>query len=118
MAVHHEFGEYLRELMAEVGEIRLRAMFGGLGVYLDDRMFGLVLDDTLYLKTDALTVEEFRAAGGEPFIYRPRREGQVPGYWTPPPDALESAQAMRPWAQRAIAAARRKPLRRSRGPAR
>ncbi|MGX5729854.1 TfoX/Sxy family protein [Pseudoxanthomonas beigongshangi] len=112
--MHHEFGEYLRELMAGVGEIRLRAMFGGSGVYLEDCMFGLVMDDTLYLKTDALTVEEFRAAGGEPFIYRPLREGQVPGYWTPPPEALESAQAMRPWAIRALAAARRKPVRRGR----
>ncbi|WP_203322166.1 TfoX/Sxy family protein [Pseudoxanthomonas beigongshangi] len=112
MHAHHEFAEHLRELLAGVGAVRLRPMFGGLGVYLDDCMFGLIMDETLYLKTDPASVDAFRDAGGEPFVYRPVRDGHVPGYWTPPAEALESAAAMRPWAQRALEAARRRPARR------
>lgn len=78
MHAHHEFAEHLRELLAGVGAVRLRPMFGGLGVYLDDCMFGLVMDETLYLKTDHASVDAFRDAGGEPFRYRPVREGMCP----------------------------------------
>lgn len=112
MPIHPEFADHLRELLADVGPIRLRPMFGGLGVYRDDCMFGLVMDDTLYLKTDPASVDAFRDAGGEPFLYRPVRAGHVPGYWTPPAEALESAAAMRPWARRALEAVRRRPARR------
>jgi DNA transformation protein len=42
-------------------------MFGGYGIYHQDLMFGLVADNTLYLKTDAESAPYFSAVGSLPF---------------------------------------------------
>ncbi len=64
-----EFVEYLKEVFAQFGPIQNRKMFGGYGIYFQGTMFGLVADDTLYLKTDGELVKEFEAKGLGPFEY-------------------------------------------------
>lgn len=103
-----DFLDHLRELFAEVGAIALRPMFGGHGVYLDGTIVGIVLDETLYLKTDATTQARFDAAGCTPCVYDRKGRALTMSYWTVPPEALESPQALRPWAELAYAAALRK----------
>jgi DNA transformation protein len=49
MAGKSEFVEYLLELLEPFGGVKVRAMFGGFGIFRRDLMFGLVADDTLYL---------------------------------------------------------------------
>ena len=50
------------------------AMFGGHGLYARGVMFGLLDDDELFLKTDALTRARFVDAGCRPWVYT-RRDG-------------------------------------------
>lgn len=109
-----DFLDYLRELFSDFGPIDTRAMFGGHGVYFDGLIIGIVIDDALYLKADAQSRARFEAAGCAPFVYRfdPGRSRQPPitmSYWSLPEDAMESAQAMLPWARLAFEAALRKP---------
>jgi len=47
-----EFTDYLQDVFVQFGEVRVRSMFGGHGLYHADCMFGLVADDMLYLKVD------------------------------------------------------------------
>jgi DNA transformation protein len=54
-----EFVDYLHEVFGRFGPIHVRRMFGGYGIYHDGIMFGLVADDTLYLKADASTAKHF-----------------------------------------------------------
>jgi DNA transformation protein len=80
-------------------------MFGGHGLYCKGVMFGLIDDDELFLKTDAESREAFVAAGCVMWTY--------PGfattsYFRPPDVAHEDPEAMRPWADLALDAARRK----------
>lgn len=103
--VDPEFVDYLRDLFAELGPISVRAMFGGHGVYHGGLIFGLVADGELYLKADATTRGDFEAAGCAPFVYLSKGKPMTLNYWSLPADALESPQAMLPWAQRAYAAA-------------
>jgi DNA transformation protein len=116
--VHHAgmtdrgFIEHLRELFTPHASFEARRMFGGWGVYLDGIMCGLVAEGQLYLKTDAQTRAEFEAAGCGPFVYTAQARPITMSYWSAPEDALESADAMRPWAQLAHAAARRVPVKR------
>ena len=51
-----EYIEYLKEALAEFGEIRPRKMFGGYGPYHDVVLIGLVAADPLYLQVDFETV--------------------------------------------------------------
>ena len=110
-----DFLDYLHELFSAFAPIRTRAMFGGHGVYAavdagDERIIGIVIDGGLYLKTDAQTTARFTAAGGAPFVYHGQAQPITMSYWSLPDEAMDSPQAMRPWAQLAWEAASRKPL--------
>lgn len=109
------FIAHLHDLFADLGALTTRPMFGGHGVYLDAVMVGIVFDETLFLKTNAQTRAAFAAAGGAPFVYRyPERGGTTRApltlsYWSVPESAMESAEAMQPWARLSFGAACRKP---------
>lgn len=102
-----DFIAHMLELLGARGTIEARRMFGGHGLYRDGMVFALVLDDTLYLKTDELTRPAFEAQGLAPFTYRNGTRDVVTSYWTAPPEALDSPAVMREWKERALAAARR-----------
>lgn len=126
--------DHCLELLAPLGAVRARRMFGGHGLYLDDLFFALIAAERLYLKVDDESRAQFTAAGCEPFVYakplrallrgdRPpegerghlERSGVASGtgkpiamsYWTVPAEAMESPGLMQPWARLAIAAALR-----------
>lgn len=103
------FLDYLHELLEPCGVISTRRMFGGHGVYCDGLFIAIVIDGRLYLKVDAGSEAEFRAAGSAPFVYESRGKTVEMSYWSAPEEAMDSAEDMRPWARRAIAAALRKP---------
>ncbi len=102
------FTSYLGDLFSELGPVALRKMFGGQGLYHDGLIIGLVIGEELYLKTDAATVGAFEQAGGHPFVYQGKGKPVTTSYWLPPAEAMESAQAMHPWAKLAYEAAVRK----------
>lgn len=96
------------ELLEPLGAVRVRRMFGGHGIYVDDLFIALIAYDTLFLKADDETRPVFQAAGGEPFVYDGGARKQVSvNYWTVPAEAMESPAQMQPWARLAIAAALR-----------
>lgn len=107
MAARSEFVDYLLGQLAPVGPAMARSMFGGHGIYLHGTMFGLVADDTLYFKVDDANRDRFEAAGMDPFVYDGKNGPVAISYYEVPPDALEDADALRPWALSAVEAASR-----------
>jgi len=101
-------GETLIELLAPLGPVQIRRMFGGSGVFLDGLMFGLVADDVLYFKADAETSPDYETAGLEPFRYA-RSDGRVTAmsYWQAPERLLDEPDEMVAWARKALETARR-----------
>jgi DNA transformation protein len=93
------------ELLSTQGAARTRRMFGGHGFYVDELFVALLAGDRLYLKTDATTRERFEAAGCEPFTYEAKGRHTALGYWSAPPQAMESPALMAPWARLALQAA-------------
>lgn len=93
------------ELLAPLGQPRARRMFGGWGLYLDDVFVALVASEQLYLKVDARTQPAFESAGCSPFVYHGQGKPVTMSYWTVPPEALDSASLMTPWARLALQAA-------------
>ena len=95
--------------------IRARPMFGGVGLYSGELFFALIADDAVYFKADESTRPDFEARGMGPF----RPFGDASGtmqYYQVPEDLLEDPEALRPWAEKAVAIARqskgRRPSRR------
>jgi TfoX/Sxy family transcriptional regulator of competence genes len=108
MAVSASFRTYILEQLGRaVPRIRDRSMFGGVGIYSGDLFFALVDNDTLYLKVDDSNRGDFEARAMGPF--RPYGEdGEEMGYYELPADLLDDPDALRPWAEKAIAVAARK----------
>jgi DNA transformation protein len=108
MAVSATFRTFvIDQLSRAVPRIRARSMFGGVGVYAGELFFALLADDTLYFKVDDSNRPDFEAQGMGPF--QPYGEGgEVMQYYQVPADLLEDPDALRPWAEKAIAVAARK----------
>jgi DNA transformation protein len=78
-------------------------MFGGVGLYHHGIFFGLIDDDTLYLKVDDSNRTDFERAGSRPF--QPYGEGSYSmQYYELPAEALEDRAAIREWVLKSVAA--------------
>jgi DNA transformation protein len=107
MAADRPFVTHCMELLAPLGRVRSRRMFGGHGFYVDDLFLALIAFDRLYLKADAQTRPRFEAAGCAPFVYDGQGKSVTMGYFTAPEDAMESPALMQAWARLALEAALR-----------
>ena len=107
MTARDEVIAWFRELLEPVGRVTVRRMFGGAGLYVDGLIVGLEVEGTLFLKTDEQTRQAFADAGGMPFVYDGKGKPITMSYWTAPDDAMDSPEAMLPWARLALAAALR-----------
>jgi len=109
------FADFCCELLASVGPLRARRMFGGWGLSVDGLTIAIVADlgqgDRLWLKADADSRAVFEAAGCERFTYPVRRGvAQVDrsmNYYCPPDDAMDAPHVMASWARIALESALR-----------
>jgi DNA transformation protein len=79
-------------------------MFGAWGLYCDERMFGIVDNDVLFLKVNAVTRLDYVAAGMGPFSPLASKR-PMDGYYELPLDVLESREKLLAWGRKALAAA-------------
>jgi DNA transformation protein and related proteins len=108
MAVNASLAELLKELLAPLGQIGVRRMFGGAGVYCDGLMIGLIAADTLYFKADDANRAAYEAEGMEPFTYAAKgKTVEIGSYWRVPERLLDEPEEMVEWGRAALAAARR-----------
>ncbi len=82
-------------------------MFGGHGLYCDGVFFGIVMENTLYLKTDGRNRGEFESAGSEIFSYSRKGKRATLNFYRAPEEAMDSSHLMLPWGRSAVAAALR-----------
>lgn len=108
MSSDSSYIEYLRELFTGLGPVGARRMFGGYGIYHDGLMIAVVFEQRLFLKVDDETRAAFTAAGCEAWTYEGKDKPVQMSYWSVPDEAMDSSEAMTPWARRAFAAALRK----------
>jgi len=102
-----EFVEYLHEVFERFGPIRTRKMFGGYGIYRNELMFGLVAEDTLYLKADAENAGFFEKEGLEQFGYDKDGRTIKMSYYQAPDGIMDDRELAAVWARRSIEAALR-----------
>ncbi len=107
MAKTTPFSERIVALLAPLGPVYARSMFGAYGIYLDDLMFGLIASDRVYFRVDAATKGKFAAGDGEAFAYDQDGRTVTMSYWEPPKAARRSAAGLVPWAELGLEAARR-----------
>ncbi len=104
------FNEFAVELFEGMGAVKVRKMFGGAGLYLNDVMFGLIDEETIYLKTDKALAAALMAEGSAPWIYA-KNPSAKHTYYRLPLDAMDNPDEAATWGKRAylVAAALKKP---------
>lgn len=105
MAVSTGYRTYVCEQIGAVKPVVARAMFGGVGLYVEGWFVGVIDDDTLYFKVDEENIKDYLKAGMEPF--RPMGEGTRPmRYYEVPAEVLEDRFELEIWLLKSLEAAR------------
>ena len=82
------------DFFASFGVIKSRSMFGGFGIFCNDSMFALVVNDKLHFRASAKNEQKFKALGLAPYTYTKRgfpvvtKYYQVPSEWLADKDML------------------------------
>ena len=98
----------IRELFSEFGPVDVRRMFGGMGIFVDGLMIGLVARGEIYLKADAETIPSFERESQRPFGYATKNgERVLTSYWRMPERLYDDADELARWARDSHAVALR-----------
>lgn len=92
--------EYLATMLDRlepIGQIVVRAMFGGYALYHRGVIFGLVIYDELYFKVGEGNIMEYKSSGSSPFIYPGRHKPVTMSYWRVPEYVLEDDEVLKTW---------------------
>jgi DNA transformation protein len=94
---------YVLELLIPLGPVAARRMFGGVGLFHNGMMFGLIARDELFFKVGDASRPAYEAAGEAPFSYETKHGVHTIGsYWRCPPDLLDDAETFQAWARQAV----------------
>ena len=119
MVASDGFAEFLREQLSPLGRLTMRRMFGKTGVFCDGLMFGMITDDTLYVRVDDHNKAVFREAeAAPPLNYEKQGRAIDLSFWRVPERLLDEPDELILWARAALAAAQRVAAKRERTPLR
>lgn len=102
MGVSDDFISHILDKLAGWGGVIPRKMFGGVGLFREEKMFGLIADDVVYLKVDDSNRGSFLSAGSLPFKPYPDKPARM-SYYSVPPEVLEDPDSFIEWADRSLA---------------
>ena len=96
-------GDVLMKLGARLSS---KQMFGGYGLYLDGKIFGMITSESdLYFKVGEANKADYEAANSQPFVYtghKTKGPTTMP-YWRVPEEIMEDAGKVADWAEKAAA---------------
>ena len=111
MPANTDFANYCCDLLASVGPCVAKRMFGGFGISTGGLTIAILADlgdgEKLWLKGDESTRIQCEAAGCQIFTYAMKGVPRSMNYFSSPEEAMDSPDAMRPWAALALGCALR-----------
>lgn len=97
----------IRDMFDSLGEVSIKRMFGGKGVYHQGRILALEVDGEILLKADTESAAEFADAGARQWVYEGKTKPVAMPYWSIPETALDDPDELAGWVRLAWAAALR-----------
>ena len=105
MRVKSSLASYVAEQLAPLGRISSRAIFGGVGVFIDERLLGIVMGEKLYLHTDKSNLDDYVARGMQQFKPYPNAFDLTTDHHEVPQEVINDAEQLKLWGERALCAA-------------
>ena len=104
MAVSEEYVKYVKDQLSEFGEVDVKRMFGGIGIFREGSMFAMISSDTTFrLRVDNTNQKQFEEKGMKPLYSKKKKKGMP--YWEVPQDVLENKDELAKWANQSFAIA-------------
>lgn len=99
------FPDYVLELLAGLGKLEMKRMFGGALLSHKGTSFAVLDDDTFFLKADAALGAELAEQGARPWKYSIAKDGTVRdiAYWSLPDTAADDPDEALALARRSFA---------------
>lgn len=98
------FLTFVKDALGTRYSLTARAMFGGYGLYHNNSIMGIIIEDVLYLKANAETAPWFRMRHSEPFTYERKGKKIAMSYWKVPEEVLENKIEFEEWVECALKA--------------
>ena len=95
MAVDAGYHDQIMDLLAPIGDVHSRAMFGEYGIFHEGDMFALISGSSLYFKVDDSNRALYEGSGSEKF-------GRMP-YYEVPADVFEEPAELHEWTNISVA---------------
>ena len=106
MAFSQDYLEFILEQFSEFGEVSYKKMFGGVGFYKQEIMFGGIMGGTLHFKVDDTTRPNYLTAGMSSFFEHEKNKGKAK-YYEVPIDVIEDRTNLALWANQAVEVAKK-----------
>ena len=111
MPTNSDLANYCCDLLRSAGPCVARRMFGGYGISTDGLTIAILADlgdgEKLWLKGDESTRSRYETAGCHIFSYAAKGVPRSMNYFSSPEEAMDSPDAMQPWATLALECALR-----------
>ena len=85
-----------------LGKIKSRSMFGGFGIFCEDAMFALVVNETLHIRAGKETEIEFKNNGMRPYKYTKRNFPVTTKYYAIPHAWWDQSELLMSYAKNAL----------------
>jgi DNA transformation protein and related proteins len=105
MRVKSNLASYVTEHLTFLGRISNRAIFGGVGIFIEERLLGIVINESLYLHTDKSNLDDYLSRGMEQFKPYPNAFDLTTDHHRVPQEIIDDPQQLRQWGQRSLNAA-------------
>jgi DNA transformation protein len=105
MRDNSSLANYVVEQLSFLGRISSRSIFGGIGIFHEERLLGIVINGALYLHTGEANIEEYVSRGMPQFKPYPNAFDLTTDHHQTPPEVVDNPEELKAWAERALAAA-------------
>jgi DNA transformation protein and related proteins len=96
---------HVTEQLSFLGRISARSIFGATGIFIEERLLGIVINDALYLHTGPTNRDEYLARGMPQFKPYPNAFDLTTDHHQVPADVLADDSQLKAWGERALKAA-------------
>ena len=105
MRMKSSLAGYVTENLAFLGQISNRAIFGAIGIFIEERLLGIVIDETLYLHTGPTNQDDYLSRGMAQFKPYPNAFDLTTDHHRVPDEVLNDPALLKEWGERALKAA-------------
>ena len=97
------FKDFVLDQLRDLPALSIRSMFGGHGLYLRGRFFGIIHKGQLYFRVSPKTLTGYTSRGSKPF--KPGKKQTIKTYYEVPAEILENSAELVQWATKSAASA-------------